>query len=167
MKFLLATAAAIFAASGVMAQSSTACAAEYIVTTCLGTQQGRLASCNTNDYVCQCQAYGDIHITCFNNCPNDPRQHDYAGQKQIFCGYASQFPSSTTKAVAAATGSASTTLATADATATTASGSATGSSTATGSAASASATKTNNAADLGMKAGSVLAAVAGVVVAVL
>ncbi|KAK3935903.1 hypothetical protein QBC46DRAFT_396434 [Diplogelasinospora grovesii] len=167
MKFLLAT-AALFASSAVMAQSSSACAADYIVETCLGTQKGRLASCGTNDYVCECAAYGDI-LTCFNNCPNDPRIQTYQGQQQIFCGYASQFPSSTTTPVAAATGSAITKVASASATATGASdgATATGSRTATGSAASASATKTNNAADLSMKAGSVLAAVAGVVVAVL
>ncbi|KAK0644525.1 hypothetical protein B0T16DRAFT_198015 [Cercophora newfieldiana] len=154
-----------FFASAAVAQT-TACAADYIVEACLGTENGKLASCATTDYVCRCNAFGNI-LTCFNNCPNDVRRFDYQGQQQIFCGYASQYPSTTTKAVAA-TGTAVT--APTDKADAPASSAPAGS----GKAASGSATtsapstvNTNSAADLAMNAGGILAAVAGVVAAVL
>jgi hypothetical protein len=46
-------------ATAVTAQS-TACGADYIVEACLGTENARLATCGTTDYVCQCAAYGDL-----------------------------------------------------------------------------------------------------------
>lgn len=102
--------------------------------------------------------------SCFNNCPNDPRRHDYDGQQQIFCAYATQFPmSSPTSKAAKPTPSASATQ-TNDGSGSGAAKS-TGSGTATGT--GAQATKTNNAADLAFNAGGILAAVAGVVAAVL
>lgn len=160
---------AFFAAAS-MAQQTTACGAAYIVDACLGTENGKLATCGINDYVCKCNAYANI-ITCFNNCPNDPRKRDQEGQQQIFCGYASQFPSSTTKA-AAATGTTKTTETTVAAATTDASESSAAAG--SGKAASGSATnsaanpaKTNSAADLALNAGGILAAVAGVVAAVL
>lgn len=153
-----------FLLAAVSAQT-TACAADYIVEACLGNMQGQLAACGSTDYECQCQQYTNM-LTCFNNCPNDPRAHDYAGQKQIFCGYASQFPNKTTsKPVSGATASTSAATAAATTTGASATVSASDTSTATGSAASSS--KTNSAADLALNAGGVLAAVAGVVVAVL
>ncbi|KAK3331940.1 hypothetical protein B0T19DRAFT_89444 [Cercophora scortea] len=182
MKATILLPVAIFSAAVTAAaagQSTTACGAAYIVEACLGTENAKLAGCATSDYVCQCAAYGNI-LTCYNNCPNDPRLHDAAGQKQIFCGYASQFPSATTKAFSAAT-----TLASAAATSTgktddsqatdviaatataTDSSAATGTATGTGSSAAATITKNAAAADLVMNTGRVLVAVAGVVVAVL
>ncbi|KAK1750819.1 hypothetical protein QBC47DRAFT_87437 [Echria macrotheca] len=159
---------AIFA-TATLAQD-TACAANYIVEACLGTENGKLATCGTQDYVCRCNAFENI-LTCFNNCPNDPRKHDYEGQKQIFCGYASQFPSTTPKATGATTAPATS----AETTAAGGSGSGSqgtanagasngGTATSTG---AASGQTHNAAADLAMNAGSVLAAVAGVVAAVL
>jgi hypothetical protein len=49
---------AFFAAAAVA--QSTACAADYIVEACLGTENGKLASCATTDYVCRCNAFGNI-----------------------------------------------------------------------------------------------------------
>ncbi|OIW29165.1 hypothetical protein CONLIGDRAFT_409077 [Coniochaeta ligniaria NRRL 30616] len=150
-----------FLAAAVSAQS-TACAADYIVEACLGTANGQLADCNNNDYGCQCAAYTNM-LTCFNNCPNDTRIPTYQAQKTTYCGLASQYSSSTSSAFSApetTTTSAATT--TTDATATDATSTST---TSTGSAASAS--KTNSAADLALNAGGILAAVAGVVAAVL
>ncbi|KAK4447913.1 hypothetical protein QBC34DRAFT_381752 [Podospora aff. communis PSN243] len=153
-----------FFASAAVAQT-TACAADYIVEACLGTENGKLASCAQTDYVCRCNAFGNI-LTCFNNCPNDVRRFDYQGQQQIFCGYASQYPSTTTKAVAATGTAATVPTDKADEAASSAAGS--------GKAASGSATtsapntvNTNSAADLALNAGGILAAVAGVVAAVL
>jgi hypothetical protein len=48
-----------FFASAAVAQT-TACAADYIVEACLGTENGKLASCATTDYVCRCNAFGNI-----------------------------------------------------------------------------------------------------------
>jgi len=103
--------------------------------------------------------------SCFNNCPDDNRKATYEGQRQIFCGYASQYPSSTSKPFSAplsATPSVPTTSADSAAAEET-----TTSSTATSTGSAASASKTNSAADLALNAGGILAAVAGVVAAVL
>ncbi|KAH8887718.1 hypothetical protein GQ53DRAFT_768051 [Thozetella sp. PMI_491] len=153
---LLATA---IAAQTTATGGDSSCAANYIVETCLGMENGVLAACGTTDYECQCNAYGAL-VTCFNNCPDDKRVDTYKGQQTIFCQYASQFPSSTTKAnTPAATGSTAET--------TSASPTTSGSSTGTASNSAAAATKTNGASDLVLNAGGILAAVAGVVVAVL
>lgn len=92
------------------------------------------------------------------------------GQRDIFCGYASQFPSNKATTVAVtqtgtATAAQNTQNANTNEKATSATETATGSGTAT--ATGAGATKTNNAADLALNAGGVLAAVAGVAAFVL
>jgi hypothetical protein len=155
----------VFFAAAAVAQT-TACAADYIVEACLGTENGKLANCAQTDYVCRCNAFGNI-LTCFNNCPNDVRRFDYQGQQQIFCGYASQYPSTTTKAVAATGTAATVPTGNSD-------GAASSAPVGSGKAASGSATtsapntvNTNSAADLALNAGGILAAVAGVVAAVL
>ncbi|KAB5554822.1 hypothetical protein GE09DRAFT_141675 [Coniochaeta sp. 2T2.1] len=155
-----------FLAASASAQNS-ACAADYIVESCLGTIGGQLAACDLKDYGCQCTQYTE-YVKCFNNCPNDQRVHTYEGQRQIFCSYASQFSSSTSSLFSAPTAEATTTTDAATAEKTddasptdddSASGTATGGAT--------PASKTNSAADLVLNAGGVLAAVAGVVAAVL
>lgn len=60
-------------ASSAMAQTSSACAADYIVDACLSSENAKLASCQGTDYECQCAQWQNI-ITCYNNCPSDPRQ---------------------------------------------------------------------------------------------
>jgi len=84
---------AIFAAAAA-AQTTSRCAADYIVETCLNSEKAKLASCKAEDWNCKCAAWEAI-LTCYNNCPNDPNLHVDAGQKEIFCGYASQFQSTT------------------------------------------------------------------------
>lgn len=71
MKLLLTLLAT--AATTVLAQGDPSCQANYIVEACLGTENGKLAACGTNDYVCRCAAFANI-LTCYNNCPNDPRR---------------------------------------------------------------------------------------------
>lgn len=71
MKLLLTILAT--AATTVLAQGDPSCQANYIVEACLGTENGKLAACGTNDYVCRCAAFANI-LTCYNNCPNDPRR---------------------------------------------------------------------------------------------
>ncbi|KAK3316684.1 hypothetical protein B0H66DRAFT_301736 [Apodospora peruviana] len=162
--------AAIFAlaafATAAVAQGSTKCDADYIVAKCMSDEQAKLANCAGQDYDCQCLSYSNL-VLCFNNCPNDEQVHTYEGQKKIFCGYASQFPSATTKAATATTTTtpAKTTAAKEDDSTTTEKEAAgTGSPTSS----SGSAAKTDSgAADLAYNAGGMLAAVAAVAAAVL
>ncbi|KAK3906734.1 hypothetical protein C8A05DRAFT_29388 [Staphylotrichum tortipilum] len=148
-------------ASSAMAQTTSACGADYIVDACLSSERAKLEACKGTDYGCQCAQWQNI-ITCYNNCPNDPRQHSSAGQRDIFCGYASQFPSSSSTIAAPS----KTTSTPAKSTGNTEEGqnSASASQSGTGTATSSSngAANTNSAADLALNAGSVLAAVAGV-----
>lgn len=44
------------------------CAADYILEACLGTENGRLSNCGTNNYGCECEVYGDI-MTCVTPIP--------------------------------------------------------------------------------------------------
>ncbi|KAK3305369.1 uncharacterized protein B0T15DRAFT_194905 [Chaetomium strumarium] len=148
-------------ASSAVAQT-TACAADYIVESCLSTEKAKLESCGHEDYTCRCAGWNAI-LTCYNNCPNDPRLHDDAGQREIFCGYASQFATTSTKATAkpSTAAAAQTTGADQGASSSSSGSSSTATTTAAGS------TSTNSAADLALNAGGILAAVAGVVAAVL
>ncbi|TPX12224.1 uncharacterized protein E0L32_007110 [Thyridium curvatum] len=73
--------------------------ADVIVNTCLDQQNAILATCTDGDWDCKCHAWQSI-VQCFINCPSDPRKQTNEGQQSIFCGYASQYPSST-KAVSA------------------------------------------------------------------
>ncbi|KAI6379427.1 hypothetical protein MCOR25_002011 [Pyricularia grisea] len=148
---------AILAAT--VAAQDPSCGATYIVDACLSGEKAKFNACGDNDWGCKCSSYEAI-VTCFNNCPNDSRKTSEEGQKSIFCGYNSQFPSSTTLAQTASATGASNTAAAAAAT-TTSSSSSTGSSTA------AQPSQTGAAADLAMNAGGILAVVAAVVVAVL
>ncbi|KAK4176066.1 hypothetical protein QBC36DRAFT_14455 [Triangularia setosa] len=161
--FLLPVAVLISAA---VAQTTSACGADYIVESCLGSEKAKLAACNTGDYDCQCAAWQAI-LTCYNNCPNDSRLHTDVGQKDIFCGYASQFPSKATAVPSASKTSNTSPTQTPNQNEVDDDASNTddesGTSTATGS----PATNTNSAAYLALNAGGVLAAVAGVVAVVL
>lgn len=165
MKFFLPIALLAASASAQSAAApapSSACQANYIVEACLTTQNTRLAGCAGTDYSCQCSAYIDI-LTCYNNCPDDTRKPIADGQRQIFCGYASQYPSST-----AGSGSGSAPSSTGGPAAANTNPAA-GTPTSSGAAPSntAAGTKTASAADLAVNAGGLLAAIAGVVVAVL
>ncbi|KAL2128290.1 hypothetical protein VTI74DRAFT_9379 [Chaetomium olivicolor] len=152
-------------ASAAVAQTTSACGANYIVEACLASEKAKLAACKGTDYECQCAQWENV-ITCYNNCPNDPRQHESAGQRDIFCGYASQFPSNKPTQSAS---TASKTAASNDAQKTnSAESSGTEQGAATGTTSGNAPTKTPNAgAELAMNAGGVLAAVAGVVAVVL
>ncbi|KAL2022005.1 hypothetical protein VTK56DRAFT_6245 [Thermocarpiscus australiensis] len=156
-------------ASAAAAQTTSTCAADYIVEACLSGERAKLANCQTGDYDCQCNQWKNI-ITCFNNCPNDPRKFENQGQMQIFCGYASQFPSTTRVAIPASSGSAAGSApaqTTGNANAGSASPTQSASETGTATTAGAASTSTNSAADLALNAGGVLAAVAAVAAVVL
>ena len=100
--------------------------------------------------------------SCYNNCPNDPRASTAQGQVTQFCALASQYASTNT---ASATGSAAKTSSTATATST--DDSSATSIAARPSSSGDSSSSANSAADLVMGAGGLLAAVAGVMGALL
>lgn len=47
-------------ASAAVAQTSSACGADYIVEACLGSETAKLAACADADYECKCAAHTDI-----------------------------------------------------------------------------------------------------------
>ncbi|KAK3402140.1 hypothetical protein B0T20DRAFT_132148 [Sordaria brevicollis] len=96
MKAALVPLVAMFA---VAAAQSTACAADYIVETCLGTQRSRFELCDREDYGCRCTEAASI-IACFDNCPNDVRKSTAVGERDTWCALNKQFPSTTAKAPA-------------------------------------------------------------------
>ncbi|KAL2115536.1 hypothetical protein VTJ04DRAFT_9791 [Mycothermus thermophilus] len=158
MKSIIMLPLALLAGTAVAASEE--CGADYIVEACLSSEKAKLAACKHDDYVCKCENWKNI-VTCYNNCPNDERKHTDQGQVDIFCGYVTQFATTTTTArpTATQTDAAQQTTDAAEATGDEAS------STETETAASPA--STNSGADLVLNAGGMLAAVAGVVAAVL
>ena len=96
--------------------------------------------------------------------PTNPLRVSAGGQRDIFCGYASQFASTTAKVAVASQSSTGTAAKATDNTnaGQTGSGSAATKSGSTATSTGKAAANTNSAADLVLNAGSVLAAVAGV-----
>ncbi|KAI1098615.1 hypothetical protein F4804DRAFT_338045 [Jackrogersella minutella] len=75
--------------------STTGCAAQNILDTCLDTTESYVPLCETTDYDCLCDKYVAV-MTCFNNCPNDPRQPSYQQQKDQYCTNASLYSTAST-----------------------------------------------------------------------
>lgn len=47
-------------AAAASAQTTSVCAADYIVEACLGNMNGQLAACGATDYGCKCEQYGNL-----------------------------------------------------------------------------------------------------------
>jgi hypothetical protein len=47
-------------ASSAMAQTTSACAANYIVESCLSSEKAKLASCKGDNYECQCNGWKNV-----------------------------------------------------------------------------------------------------------
>ncbi len=47
-------------ASSAVAQTTSACAADYIVQACLSSEKAKLTSCQSTDYECQCNQWKNI-----------------------------------------------------------------------------------------------------------
>jgi hypothetical protein len=155
MKFFLLPLAVM--ASSAMAQTTAACGADYIVESCLTSEKAKLASCKDREWNCLCANWKNI-LTCYDNCPNDTRQPIDAGNRDLYCGYASQYSSQPTQVPTQTASNPQTTQNTAsqgDSTEPTATTSSSGPA------------DTNSAASLALNAGGVLAAVAGVFAVVL
>ncbi|KAH6842561.1 hypothetical protein B0I37DRAFT_417732 [Chaetomium sp. MPI-CAGE-AT-0009] len=156
MKFFLLP-LAVMASSAMAQTTAAACGADYIVEACLGSEEAKLANCKTEEWDCLCAQWESI-LTCYNNCPNDSRQPTAAGQRDIFCGYASQFAPKPTQVPTQTASNPQTTQNSA---------SQGGSTEATATTSSSGPADTNSAASLALNAGGVLAAVAGVFAVVL
>ncbi|KAH6690615.1 hypothetical protein F5X68DRAFT_203361 [Plectosphaerella plurivora] len=87
MKFTLPL--ALFAAVLVTAQDPD-CEANYIVETCLSSENKKLEDCAVSEYDCLCRA-SEAVATCYNNCPKDPRAEIARSQISIHCANASIF----------------------------------------------------------------------------
>ncbi|ORY65085.1 uncharacterized protein BCR38DRAFT_408829 [Pseudomassariella vexata] len=161
-------AAAVSAQTTSSSGGSTACAALPILEACLSTTEGYVSQCTSTDYTCLCDKYTAI-MTCFNNCPGDSRSSSYSNQKELYCMNASLYSSMT--ATAAATNSGSTVAAATTPLGTKSTGSTDGAQetdpTSSSTNSAAGATHTNGAAELISSASGLLAAVAGVLLAVL
>ncbi|KAI1850238.1 hypothetical protein JX265_002134 [Neoarthrinium moseri] len=118
---LAATVSAQTTTTSAAAGTST-CAAQNILEQCLQTTEAYLALCDSNDYSCLCDKYIAI-MTCFTNCPNDPRASSYGSTKQQYCMNASLYGSTTTlKATGSKSASAADATATAESTGSSSSG---------------------------------------------
>ncbi|EME44751.1 hypothetical protein DOTSEDRAFT_129328 [Dothistroma septosporum NZE10] len=58
-----------------------------IIANCLGTQTAQLQSCAVNDWACMCEQQNNV-LTCYNNCPADPRKPAAESQSVSWCGAA-------------------------------------------------------------------------------
>ncbi|KAK4610392.1 hypothetical protein CLAFUW4_13546 [Fulvia fulva] len=97
---LIILAAAGFAAAQTQnqfeAESGCGTQIDDIIANCLGTQTAQLNSCEVNDWACMCEQQNNV-LTCYNNCPSDPRKAAADSQKVSWCGAAKAAnPNSTT-----------------------------------------------------------------------
>jgi len=163
---------ALFAAA---VSAQTTCESEAVLQSCLNTQEPVQEACDPQDFNCLCPAAKNVY-QCFANagCGNDDRAVGYDNIQKSYCAYVT----TTTAAVATAT---STTSSSSDSTSTpsatedtddddsTSTGDETESATSTVSAAANSSDEddTGSGTYLAVNAGGMLAAVAGVIAAVL
>ncbi|KAG0646002.1 hypothetical protein D0Z07_7765 [Hyphodiscus hymeniophilus] len=93
------------------APGTSICAAQPVLEACLASTQAIAAGCSSTDYQCLCEQYNNI-LTCFNDCPNDPRYSSVLSSQETYCNDMSVYPSSTTTAISrpvSSSGSAATT----------------------------------------------------------
>lgn len=110
-------------ASSAMAQTTSTCGADYIVDACLESENTKLGNCKDTDYECKCTQWINImtyghplspwasHFcpvwcalantcssehSCYNNCPNDPRQCESTSPivPLVMCSACTNFPPS-------------------------------------------------------------------------
>ncbi|POR38646.1 Uncharacterized protein TPAR_01164 [Tolypocladium paradoxum] len=167
MKFLIPL--TLLVAAGVSAQD-TSCEADFIVTKCLADTTPGTTACKPADYDCLCAAYQAV-ATCYNNCPNDPRASPARGQVITFCQNASVYgtkaQASKTSASGMAAQSSGSAAAAVTGSATPTGGASNAATSSSGSSSSAKPTSTSAAEALSGGVGGVLAAVVGVVAALL
>lgn len=88
--------------------------ANSILDACMGTIQGQVNACASNDYGCLCTQYGNL-LTCYDNCPMDIGATTVKQQRDQNCNAASVYgTTSTTYGTASATSAASSATSTSD-----------------------------------------------------
>lgn len=75
-----------------------------ILEACKATIQGQINSCQSNDYSCLCENYGNM-LTCYNNCPNDIGVTTVQQQRDQNCNAASVYGTTTKYGTASSTAS--------------------------------------------------------------
>ncbi|PMD56938.1 uncharacterized protein K444DRAFT_632096 [Hyaloscypha bicolor E] len=161
---LLSVAAAATTISGSSA-SSTACAAQPVMDSCYASTSAIAQACTTTDYGCLCSKWNDV-LTCFLQCPNDPRYASAKSSHETYCNDFVAYGGTTTSAISRAVSAVSTiTSGSSGAQATESSGAVrvASSTTASGAGASSTTTVKNGAEGVAVGAGSVLMGVAGFV----
>ncbi|KAL2071601.1 hypothetical protein VTL71DRAFT_12836 [Oculimacula yallundae] len=97
------------------ASTSTACAGQGVLDSCIASTKAIVANCASTDYGCLCQKWDDV-LTCYtrSGCNDDPTQATAQNNKDTYCANASIYSSSTTTPISrdVATTSASTTATT-------------------------------------------------------
>lgn len=61
-----------------------------IIASCLGTTGAQLNACATNDWDCMCEQTTNV-LTCYNNCPSDPRRNGVDQQNVSYCNAAKAY----------------------------------------------------------------------------
>ncbi|KAF2166838.1 hypothetical protein M409DRAFT_54618 [Zasmidium cellare ATCC 36951] len=80
------------AASTSSAAGTSGCGSQIddIIASCLGTTQTQLDACTTNDWDCMCEQSNNV-LTCYNNCPSDPRRNGIDQQNVSYCNAAKAY----------------------------------------------------------------------------
>lgn len=161
---LLSVAAAATTISG--STSSTACAAQPVMDSCYASTSAIAQACTTTDYGCLCSKWNDV-VTCFLQCPNDPRYASAKSSHETYCNDFVAYGGTTTPAISRAVSSAVSTTTSgssgAQVTESSGAGRVTSSTTASGTGASSTTIVKNGAEGVAVGAGSVLMGVAGFV----
>lgn len=102
------------AAQSTSTSTSSVCAALPVLNACLASTEAIAEGCASTDYNCLCQKYSAVltyvlvsthHIiltftySCFDQCPNDPRQPSILSVQTTYCDDAAEFSSSVSPAV--------------------------------------------------------------------
>ncbi|KAM0689853.1 hypothetical protein Q7P36_010725 [Cladosporium allicinum] len=90
--------AATSSATGVN-QSGCGQAIDAIITNCLASTGLRVESCASNDWDCLC-ANSQAVLTCYDNCPSDPRRPSEEQTNTSYCNAAKAYPSSSSSSSA-------------------------------------------------------------------
>ncbi|KAN0108334.1 hypothetical protein V8E51_008076 [Hyaloscypha variabilis] len=96
---LLSVAAAATTISASSA-TSTACAAQPVMDSCYASTSAIAQACATTDYSCLCSKWNDV-LTCFDQCPNDPRYAATAASHATYCNDLAAYGGSSTSAFSA------------------------------------------------------------------
>ncbi|KAI8968475.1 hypothetical protein BDF20DRAFT_916990 [Mycotypha africana] len=85
---------AAFLVQWVSAQSTTACAAQNVLDTCLSNEDNYLKTCINADYACLCK-WHTAKLSCYDNCPSSLGRPAQQGLKDTYCSIAQTYTNTT------------------------------------------------------------------------